>query len=150
MNFMLKIVRIVGQCVGWLLIDPFCVLVSNRTDFFDYRRLLKFRFFGCPFMIKENSWYGHSRAIKNFGGSDLLLRGVCWAFCCGWLLMVVCLVNGYLKRISILLNPLLRSSSSKNSLALDCASARMLDFKLLSVLMASSPARVIWSYSCWV
>lgn len=63
-----KIGALLWRCVGWLLWNPIQVVVSNHTDFFNYRRLLKLRFFVNPFMLRENSFYGHARAVRNFGG----------------------------------------------------------------------------------
>ena len=52
----------------FLLVNPVLSVVSRRTDCFNYRRLLKLRFAPFPFMLPENSHYGYSRAIRNFGG----------------------------------------------------------------------------------
>lgn len=69
MNLINKVVAEICRGVGWLFWNPVQIFMSNHTDCFQYHRLLKLRFFGNPFMIQENSWYGHSRAIKNAGGS---------------------------------------------------------------------------------
>ena len=48
--------------------NPIQMFLSNHTDFFEYRRLLKLRFFCNPFMLRENSFYGNLQAVRNSGG----------------------------------------------------------------------------------
>ena len=64
-----KIGALLWQTLGWVLWNPIQMIVSAKTDFFGYRRLVRLHWFCNPLMIRENSFYGHSRAVRAAGGS---------------------------------------------------------------------------------
>lgn len=62
-----KTFRLIFNFLHWISIHPIMCFIASRTDFLHWRRLLSLRFAVNPFMPRENSFYGHHRAVRGLG-----------------------------------------------------------------------------------
>lgn len=67
MNKIIRSFEVVVEFFKWILVNPFLLVISNRTDFFSYNRLVRLKFVRNPFELGENSYYGHRRILKKLG-----------------------------------------------------------------------------------
>lgn len=68
MKKVIRVLETIGETVRWLLLNPFFRIASDRIDFFAVEKLVRLKFVRNPFMIPENSFYGHARIVKRIGG----------------------------------------------------------------------------------